>query len=294
MNIDEAVVLKTFAGEAEALIAASRLDAEGIETYIQKDDCGGAYPSLQMSGGVRLFVKPEDRERAERILDEMEAEGSTIAEKLYEQDEPQEAEEEERESTKPDLGRLLRGCFVFLLGLAVGYLVIPTIRNQGSYTGVEKYDWKDGKPGIIAHYGVDGKPTLLKEDRNYDGKPDVRHKYEAGKMTTGKYDNNFDGKWDTWITYKDRFSYVEKVDTDFDAKPDATVYFVNGLTQRRDWHPNDSGKIERRELYEHGLLKEELVDTNRDGIFDRKITYNSYERPINEEKCSIPIHNDRR
>jgi len=76
MNLDEAVVLRTYASEAAARIADSRLGFEGIEAHIQKDDCGGAYPSLQMCGGVRLLVKPEDLEDAEKILHEMEAEQS--------------------------------------------------------------------------------------------------------------------------------------------------------------------------------------------------------------------------
>ena len=76
MNLDEAVVLRTYANEAIAILAETRLGFEGIETHIQKDDCGGAYPSLQMCRGVRLFVRPEDLGDAEKILNEMEAEES--------------------------------------------------------------------------------------------------------------------------------------------------------------------------------------------------------------------------
>ncbi len=74
MNLDEAVVLRTYANEAIASIAETRLGFEGIETHLQKDDCGGAYPSLQMCRGVRLLVKSEDLHDAEKILNEMEAE----------------------------------------------------------------------------------------------------------------------------------------------------------------------------------------------------------------------------
>lgn len=74
MNRDEAVVVRTYASETVANIAVSRLRFEGIEAHIQKDDCGGAYPSLQMCRGVRLLVMPEDLQDAEEILNEMEAE----------------------------------------------------------------------------------------------------------------------------------------------------------------------------------------------------------------------------
>jgi hypothetical protein len=76
MKLDEAVVLRTYASEAVARLADSRLGFEGIEACIQKDDCGGAYPSLQMSGGVRLLVKPGDLEDADKILTKMEVEES--------------------------------------------------------------------------------------------------------------------------------------------------------------------------------------------------------------------------
>jgi hypothetical protein len=78
-----------------------------------------------------------------------------------------------------------------------------------------------------------------------------------------------------------------KVDTNFDGKADATVYVVNGLVHRWDWHPNESAIIERRELYEHDIKKEELVDTDGDGIFDLKITYDRFERPISKTMVRI-------
>lgn len=86
MNLDEAVVLRTYANEAIASIAETRLAFEGIETHIQKDDCGGAYPSLQLCRGVRLLVKPEDLDDAEKILNEMEAEESGEFEREAEQE----------------------------------------------------------------------------------------------------------------------------------------------------------------------------------------------------------------
>ena len=42
------------------------------------------------------------------------------------------------------------------------------------------------------------------------------------------------------------------------------------------------------EFYEHGLLKEALVHTDGDGIFDQRITYDRYERPVGKAKCWVP------
>lgn len=277
MNPDELVVVRTYPGEPLAGIAASRLGSEGIEAHIQKDDCGGAYPSLQMAGGVRLLVKPEDLEDAEKILNSMEVADSEEVE--------QEEQPEDRDQKKEKSG-LIVSIVLLLLGFAGGYLLSPEISHRSTYSGVVKRDQNEkGTPGGFGHY-VDGQLTRVEEDRNYDGKIDAWFKYVSGKLRSGMYDNNFDGRPDVWVEYKDSFNYVVKSDTDFDGKPDATDYYVNGVKQRTDWHPNDSPIVERRQIYENGVLKEELVDTNRNGKFDLKITYDAYERPI--EKIKIP------
>jgi len=76
MNVDKAVVIKTFSNEMFARIASLHLEALGIESLVQKDDCGGVYPQLQLAGGVRLLINPEEEERVEAILNEMEHEQS--------------------------------------------------------------------------------------------------------------------------------------------------------------------------------------------------------------------------
>lgn len=74
MNLEKAVVIKTFSNEMIARIASLHLEALGIESIVQKDDCGGAYPQFQLSAGVRLLVAPEEEERVATILNEMENE----------------------------------------------------------------------------------------------------------------------------------------------------------------------------------------------------------------------------
>ena len=74
MDFDETVVLRTFANETVARLAVLRLESQGIDALMQKDDCGGVYPPLQMTRGVRLRVKPEDLDVAKAILDRNEGE----------------------------------------------------------------------------------------------------------------------------------------------------------------------------------------------------------------------------
>ena len=75
MNLDDAIVLETYANRIEAEMAAGLLESEGVEAIVMADDAGGAYPSLQFVRGVRLLVYREDEARAREILRDMEEPG---------------------------------------------------------------------------------------------------------------------------------------------------------------------------------------------------------------------------
>ena len=64
---DSLVTVATFLNHVEADLAKSALEAAGIESMIQSDDCGGVRPHLWM-GGVQLLVRDEDAQRAIEIL----------------------------------------------------------------------------------------------------------------------------------------------------------------------------------------------------------------------------------
>ena len=71
MNLDDAIVLETFASRIEAEMAAGLLESEGVPAMVLADDAGGAYPMLQFIRGVRLLVYREDEARAREILKDM-------------------------------------------------------------------------------------------------------------------------------------------------------------------------------------------------------------------------------
>jgi hypothetical protein len=69
LNLDDAIVLETFPNRMLAQMAASLLEAEGIEALVMADDAGGLYPPLQFIRGVKLLVASEDEALAREILD---------------------------------------------------------------------------------------------------------------------------------------------------------------------------------------------------------------------------------
>ena len=62
------VVLREFSYRADAEIVREFLAANGIEAFVNSDDCGSVDPALQFARGVQLMVAEEDRAPAERAI----------------------------------------------------------------------------------------------------------------------------------------------------------------------------------------------------------------------------------
>ena len=60
-------VVRTFINDAEAEIAASAIEAAGIEVTTHRDAAGGLQPSLDMYG-IQLIVPDADLEAANEVL----------------------------------------------------------------------------------------------------------------------------------------------------------------------------------------------------------------------------------
>jgi hypothetical protein len=257
------VPVKSYSSEIDASMGSSLLGSVGIVSYIKKDDGGGYYPQLQMSTGVQLLVNPEDMAAAMEVLEE--------AEKV---------EKENKVVKPPDTSNkiILAVMICLVVGIAIGYMYLPKImgHRKSSYTGVITQGInKDGKASSFYYYEK-GTLVRLEADRNHDGIIDVWCYYEAGEVKECNGDNNFDGKIDEWSKYKDHDNYEVEIDTDFNGMPDATMYYVDGLLKQVDWHSNGSSVIVKREVYEHGVKRYDLLDTKNKGNFDVKVSYDSF------------------
>jgi len=61
------VTVRIFSDRISAEVAASNLEAHGIPSWINADDCGGMLPSL--TARVRLIVRAADAEAAAALLE---------------------------------------------------------------------------------------------------------------------------------------------------------------------------------------------------------------------------------
>jgi len=68
-ELDDLVVAQIYSYRAEAELARSALEANGIEAMIEADDCGGQRPLLGANLGVRLLVRRADERKAKSFLE---------------------------------------------------------------------------------------------------------------------------------------------------------------------------------------------------------------------------------
>lgn len=68
-ELDDLVVTRIYSFRAEAELARSALEANGIEAMVEADDCGGQRPLLGANLGVRLLVRRADERKAKSFLE---------------------------------------------------------------------------------------------------------------------------------------------------------------------------------------------------------------------------------
>ena len=63
-------LFREFYSRDEAEIVRELLRANGIESFVNSDDCGSIRPELAFSRGVQLYVADEDAPLVEEVMDE--------------------------------------------------------------------------------------------------------------------------------------------------------------------------------------------------------------------------------
>lgn len=119
---DQFVTIQSFTTEIEAEIVRGRLQSEGIDSFIVKDDCGGMYPQLRLTQGVLLKVHAADRDRAAKA----------IAPFDFFPDQPAAGEEDAAEETAAILS--INAWIVGIIGL--GAMVAGFISSKWFYAGM--------------------------------------------------------------------------------------------------------------------------------------------------------------
>lgn len=299
---EKSIVIQIFDNKAEAEIAQGLLNTAGIKSFVSKDDVGGMYPGLQATGtGVSLKVRPSDAGRAKKILqgikksdggsqsyapsENLMAVLSLLVWVLF----PLGASSILLGSAGQTFLTYI-GISLVVLGAVLGIFVRLRKRKMGLSESPSKLSYfliglflGVVVTGIVSwHSGTkqtqnDG---VYKLDLNGDGKTDEWLTYRKGLLATVELDHNFDGKTDVWDTYGNGIISFSQVDTDFNGVSDVTYFYVNGILYSAEFRPNAAKTVAKKQIFKHGVLKEELIDKDMDGKFDQRIIFDYLENPI--------------
>lgn len=244
MDLNKAVVIESFGDEMKAQSVLMYLESCGVETILRKDDCGGMRPHISAERGVEILVSADDVPRAREILNLMKS------------------EELSDPSVTVNTKGIFSGWSVFVAGLIIGVLA--------GIVGVYVF-------GHIQVGEFEAVSNSVKVDRNNDSVTDAIYYYgKSGELIASKEDNNFDGEMDFWGTCDHGFFSEAKQDTDFNGEWDTRTIYIHGVIQKTDCMPNGSDIIVRRYLFENGIFRRELIDVDRDGIFDVEKDYDPF------------------
>jgi hypothetical protein len=264
------LTIRVFSSHESAELAAANLEAHGIESWVNADDCGGMYPSLASTGGVRLQVRSPDAEAATALLN---TPASPAEIRQIETEAAASAPPQTVPLVKPAPGQIL-------LGVALG-VMLCLLYQWANQLGTKTYYYytADGKRNEAKIYR-NGHLVEFMQDRNLDGNWDRWDYYEHGHIVRSELDNNFDGKPDEIVTFANGLPVSAKKDSDFNGVPDEFFTYQDGVLQQVDVRPNGAKFATQRWLYQNGVLVEILRDSDGQGHFKEDVRYDPFFNPI--------------
>jgi hypothetical protein len=249
--------LRTYARREDAEQARSALADHGIEArvdehFLKKPD------GQRVSGGCSLTVAGPSATEAARVLLKMppsETAGGPPAPVEPPARNPMRRRVGPRQRQKSSLPIILIAVLCSSLGLY--WLVRQAMRGKFSPGGPVAEEFPEN--------------VLIKEDVNWDGDADsVREYTPAGQLLSILEDRDYDGKMDLrWIWQRGQLIYRDR-DIDRDGTMDERTTF-DGFNEPFyvDLRQQGKGPVIRRRVYREGVLWKILEDLDADTHFDR-------------------------
>ena len=271
------VTIEIFGSKSVADNAAAKLEAFGIECWIKADDAGGMYPSLTLSGGVRLQVRSKDAERAVDVLKTESPLPETFSSEATTENVPS---EKPSPKFKLAIGQIL-------VSIVIGVL-LTLFYQWGEKQGTKTFyhHTANGQTDEMWIY-KDGQIAEYRQDRNLDGKWDHRVYYEHGRAVRSQNNNDFGSKPNQWWTFSDDGTDTLQSDTDYNGVPDEFCIFKNQITQELEIRPNGSKFAITKERFSNGVLTEIWRGGDSNGKFKEVIKYDPFFNPISTN--SFPL-----
>jgi len=273
-NEVKTATIRVFTSHDAAEVAATNLEAHGIQCWLNSDDAGGMLPNLTAPGGVRLLVRAADAVAAIALLD------AQVSPREINQIETEAVAAAPPETVPPKKLALGQIMFSAVIGVILGVMLCLLYQRANNLGTKTYYHYTaDGKRDEAWIYR-DGHLVELMKDRNLDGAWDQWIYYEHGRVVRSELDNNFDGKPDEIWTYSNGFPVALEKDNDFNGIPDEFCTYKFGILQQVDMRPNGAKFATQRWIYQNGVLVEILRGGDSNGNFKEVVRYDPFFNPI--------------
>jgi len=266
--------------------AKSILDSEGIKYFFKGEGVQDLFAGGRLGTGfnpvvgpVQIQVDQNDAEYAKQLLQQIEESEFEESDNDVDETDYEYFKEESHHATSS------LGITNLVKGLLIGALITGAVFflynwKQKHISGIVEYDLnKDSKSDVFYSYEK-GAIVKTEHDRNFDGQIDDWGFYVNGFIDHSESDNNFDGSIDTWGTYINGIVTQIDVDINNDNEPDMTEYYDHGVFTEKELLNTSRKIIHKRAFYKLGVKYEEFIDEDLDGKFDKKITYDHFEKPV--------------
>lgn len=248
--------LRTYARREDADQARSALADRNIDARVEEHFYNKSKTGERVSGGCSLTVPVADAAAAARVLLTMppsETAGTAPAPMPSPERNPLRRKIGPKTRQKSSLPIILIAILCSSMGI---YWVVrealrdksippPAEENPSNIFVNEDLNW-DGEPDTIREYTPGGAMLSMQEDRNFDGKMDVRWTWQRGNLIYRDRDIDSDGVMDERVTFD---GYNEP-------------FYV-------DLRHLGKGPVVLRRVYREGVLWKILEDRDADTHFDR-------------------------
>jgi len=258
-NLTEKVYECTLAVEAHMI--CDLLVRAGISARVDGAYLSGVGGELPLGNTVKVRVAPETAAEAREVIAEWEGEqtGDVVP--------PATASPRFRSPFWFFIGTLVGGTFAFVM--------IHSMKPS-TVSGID-YDG-DGRDDVT-HFNFGTLSFMTTFDRNHDGISDARWDFDAqGHESDYTADDDFDGRFEWRASAEYGQISRSELDRDGDGHPEQVRRFEQGVLSRVDYL-SASGRTVKREHYQAGLLDSAEYDDDGDGVFERRVRFDSYAEP---------------
>jgi hypothetical protein len=95
-----------------------------------------------------------------------------------------------------------------------------------------------------------------------------------------RYDEDFDGREDLWEVYQTGVRTSYTADNDRNGAVDEWGRFEHATLVERNWSFSNDHVADKRAFYRAGRKVREEYDRNRDGLFEKTVLFDEFEREV--------------